>query len=110
MRNLNKAFKITIEILLSIFSLLIFYLSIGRIPNLKNWSNHFLNSEWETVAIFLVILGFVNSISVMLLVFFTKREDSSNLNLNNEIRILELTLKKSLLNKRLNEINQNEGS
>lgn len=97
-----------IEIILILFGAIILSYTFLESFKLESTFRHFLKSRWETIATILIFLGFLNSISVILYVILNLNKKSNSKDLDKEIKILELTLKRDLLLKNLR--NKNEDS
>jgi len=98
------------KIVLLVLCFFILFISVERIEDIPHWIHHFLRSSWETVAIILVIIGVVNSLSVILFVILNNVQKSTSKRFNYEKKILELKLKRNLLQKELSELNINEST
>lgn len=110
--------KKSLEIFLLVMCFIILFWSVQRSFDIPNIIHHFSISRWETNAVILIVLGIINSISMILYIVLKKLKNNTSkmmhnekmtlVSLNNEKKILELTLKKKILMSEISKLNKNE--
>lgn len=97
-------------VLLIICSILLIFTGRLLILDVQSGIPSVLSLSWESIAFMLVLIGVLNSLSVILVIVLNNVQNSVSNRLDDEKKILELRLKCNLLQNELKQLSKNESA